>query len=105
MVTLNGTTSPTAQIIPAVSATATNPVTVPYPNTNQNLYYYGSLTGLCWVQNYHKVYTAYGGQIHAFTTNTTSLGPAGSEINNANITIQGTVLDVAYIDAETNSAD
>ena len=105
MVTLNGTTSPTAQIIPAVSATTTNPVTVPYPNTNQNLYYYGSLTGICWVQNYHKVYTAYGGQIHAFTTDTTSLGPAGSEINNANITIQGTVLDVAYIDAETNSAD
>ena len=105
MVTLNGTTAPTAQIIPAVSATATNPVTVPYPNTNQNLYYYGSLTGLCWVQNYHKVYTAYGGQIHAFYTNATSLGPAGTEINNANITIQGTVLDVAYMDAETNSAN
>ena len=105
MVTLNGTTAPTAQIIPAVSATATNPVTVPYPNTNQNLYYYGSLTGLCWVQNYHKVYTAYGGQIHAFYTNATALGPAGTEINNANITIQGTVLDVAYMDAATNSAN
>jgi hypothetical protein len=105
MVTLNGTTTPAAQIIPAVSATATNPVTVPYPNTNQNLYYYGSLTGICWVQGYHKVYTAYGGQIHAFYTNATTLGPAGTEINNTNITIQGTVLDVAYMDALTNSAN
>ena len=105
MVTLNGTTTPTAQIIPAVSATATNPVTVPYPNTNQNLYYYGDLTGICWVQGYHKVYTAYGGQIHAFYTDATSVGPAGSEINNYYITVQGTVLDVAYMDALTNSAD
>jgi hypothetical protein len=105
MVTLNGTNTPTAQIIPAVSATATNPVQVPYPNTNQNLFYYGDLTGICWVQGYHKVYTAYGGQIHAFYTDATTIGPAGTEINNTNITIQGTVLDVAYMDAETNSAD
>lgn len=82
----------TAQIIPNVtpgSATAT----VPYPNTNQNLYYYGDLTGLCWVQGFHKVYTAYGGQVHAFHTTD------GSEINNQFITVQGTALDVAYLDA------
>jgi len=82
----------TAQIIPNVtpgSATAT----VPYPNTNQNLYYYGDLTGLCWVQGFHKVYTAYGGQVHAFHT------ADGSEINNQFITVQGTALDVAYLDA------
>lgn len=68
-------------------------VTVPYPNTNQNLYYYGDLTGLCWVQGFHKVYTAYGGQVHAFNT------ADGSEINNQYITVQGTALDVAYLDA------
>ena len=83
----------------------TGAVEVPYPNTNQNLYYYGNLTGLCWVQNYHKVYTAYGGQIHAFYTDQTPIGPAGSEIDNFNVTVQGTALDVAYMDAETNSAN
>ncbi len=94
--------APTAAIVPAIvqsTAAATKPVQVPYPNTNQNYFYYGSLTGLCWVQNYHKVYTAYGGQIHAFNT------ADGSEIDNTNITIQGTVLDVAYMDALTNEAN
>jgi hypothetical protein len=116
MVTL-GSATPTAQIIPTVTQSATNPVTVPYPNTNQNQYYYGSLTGICWVQTFHKVYTAYGGQIHAFYTGIAANpvtegqdqnangGPAGSEIDNYNITVQGTVLDVAYMDAETNSAN
>jgi hypothetical protein len=116
MVTLGSTV--TAQVIPAVvqsTNSATAPVTVPYPNTNQNLAYYGDLTGLCWVQNYHKVFTAYGGQVHAFytggaitDTNDPAVGttpPAGSEINNYNFTIQGTVLDVAYMDALTNSAN
>lgn len=113
-----GTATPTAQIIPAVVQSNVPGVTavgVPYQNTNQNAYYYGSLTGLCWVQNYHKVFTAYGGQIHAFYTGGPitvnydpaqgTTPPAGSEIDNYNITIQGTVLDVAYMDAETNSAD
>ncbi len=89
----------TAAIVPAVTQGGSKPVPVLYPNTNQNAYYYGSLTGLCWVQNYHKVYTAYGGQIHAFKT------ADGSEINNTLITVQGTVLDVAYMDAVTNDAD
>jgi hypothetical protein len=98
MVTL-GSATPTAKIIPAVTQGGTTAVQVPYPNTDQNLYYYGSLTGICWVQGYNKVYTAYGGQIHAF--NTTD----GSERDNTNITVQGTVLDVAYMDALTNSAN
>ena len=103
----------TAQVIPNV--TPGGSTTVPYPNTNQNQYYYGDLTGICWVQQFHKVFTAYGGQIHAFYTGgaITTLGDpavgttpaAGSEINNSNITIQGTVLDVAYMDALTNSAN
>ena len=89
-------------------------VTVPYPNTDQNPYYYGSLTGICWVQSLHKVYSAYGGQIHGFYTggtlnDGTSLSgttpAAGTELDNTNITVQGTVFDVAFMDALTNSAN
>ncbi|WP_263379901.1 hypothetical protein [Granulicella paludicola] len=118
MVTLNGTSTPTAQIVPAVTQNTGTPasaVTVAYPNTDDNLYYYGSATGICWVQGFHKVFTAYGGQIHAFYTGGAITDPrdpgynttpaAGTEINNYNITIQGTVLDVAYMDALTNSAN
>jgi hypothetical protein len=113
MVTMGSGAVGTAQVIPNVTPGGTT--TVPYPNTNQNQYYYGDLTGICWVQNFHKVFTAYGGQIHAFYTGgaitdpndpaTGTTPPAGSEIDNSNITIQGTVLDVAYMDALTNSAN
>ncbi len=88
----------TASIVPAVDPTNAAS-SVPYPNTNQNQYYYGSLTGICWVQDFNKVYTAYGGQVHAFKT------VDGSEIDNSLITVQGTALDVAYMDALTNSAN
>jgi len=97
-VVLNGTTTPAASIVPAVNQNVAGS-RVPYPNNNQNLSYYGSLTGICWIQTFHKVYTAYGGQIHAFNT------ADGSEINNVNITVQGTALDVAYMDALTNTAN
>ena len=116
-----GTATPTATIIPQVvqsNISSVTPVTVPYPNTDQDMYYYGSLIGLCWVQDYYKVYTAYGGQLHGFYTGLNpnpilpveqlqdqNGGTPGSEINNINMTIQGTVNDVAYIDALTNSAD
>jgi hypothetical protein len=86
----------TVSIVPFVTQGSATAV-VPYPNTNQNQYYYGDLTGLCWVQNFHKVYTAYGGQVHAFNT------ADGSEINNVNIIVQGTALDVAYMDAVTDA--
>jgi hypothetical protein len=86
-----------ASIVPAVTQSASSPVTVLYPNTNQNQYYYGDLTGLCWVQGLHKVYTAYGGQVHAFNT------VDGSEINNTLITVQGIAMDVAYMDAVTDA--
>lgn len=88
----------TAAVLPAVDPSNSN-TSVPYPNANENKYYYGDLTGECWVQNQHKVYTAYGGQIHAFNT------ADGSEINNSLITVQGTALDVAYLDALTNDAN
>ena len=85
-----------ASIVPAVTPNAST-TTVAYPNANNNLYYYGDLTGLCWVQGLHKVYTAYGGQVHAFNT------VDGSEINNFFITVQGTALDVAYMDAVSDN--
>lgn len=86
-----------ATIVPAVTQGGSSPVAVGFPNTNQNQFYYGDLTGLCWVQSFHKVYTAYGGQVHAFNT------ADGSEIDNKNITVQGTALDVAYMDAITDA--
>ncbi|MFZ1942721.1 MAG: hypothetical protein WAU43_03840, partial [Acidobacteriaceae bacterium] len=72
---------------------------------------YGDLTGLCAILQWHKMYTAYGGQIHIYaTTNvgitTTTVGySAGSELNNRNATVQGTAYDVAYMDAITNASD
>ncbi len=83
-----------AAIVPNV--TPGGATTVPYPNENLDKYYYGSLTGICWVEGLNKVYTAYGGQVHAFNT------ADGSEIDNTNITVQGTANDVAYMDASTN---
>ncbi len=115
-----GTATPPAMIVPAVvqsNVSSVAPVVVPYINTDQNPYYYGSATGLCWVQNFYKVFTAYGGQIHAFYTGPNPApivetqaedengGTPGLEINNINMTVQGTVFDVAYMDAETDSAD
>jgi hypothetical protein len=83
-------------IVPFVTQGSATAV-VPFPNTNQNQYYYGDLTGLCWVQGFNKIYTAYGGQVHVFNT------VDGSEIDNKNVTVQGTALDVAYLDAITDA--
>jgi hypothetical protein len=91
-------TSNTAGIVPAAVVPGTAS-TVPYPNENLDQYYYGSLTGLCYVESLGKVYTAYGGQIHAFNT------VDGSEINNQFITVQGTAMDVSYMDASTNEVN
>jgi hypothetical protein len=90
--------SKAVSIVPNVNPQDPNS-SVPFPNANQNQWYYGDLTGLCWVQNLHKVYTAYGGQVHAFNT------ADGSEIDNSLITVQGTALDTAYMDAVTNDAN
>jgi len=91
------------QIVPNVTPGSATAV-VPYPNQNFNMYYYGSLTGLCWVQNFNKVYTAYGGQVHVFST---VLSPTGyaNEIDNEYVKVQGTALDVAYMDALSDDAD
>ena len=90
-------TNRSAGIVPAVTPGTTS--VVKFPNENLDQYYYGSLTGLCWVESLNKVYTAYGGQVHAFNT------ADGSEIDNTNLTVQGTALDVAYMDASTNVAN
>ena len=86
------------QIIPNVTPGSPTAI-VPYPNQNNNLYYYGSLTGICWVQNFNKVYTAYGGQVHIFST------VDGSEMDNEFVVVQGTALDVAYMDALSDGAN
>lgn len=72
---------------------------------------YGDLTGLCSITNWHKMYTAYGGQLHIYaTTNvgittTTPTYTAGTELYNGNVTVQGTAYDVAYMDAISNAAN
>jgi hypothetical protein len=72
---------------------------------------YGDLTGLCAILQWHKMYTAYGGQIHIYATTsqgitTSTVGySAGTELNNRNATVQGTAYDVAYMDAITNASD
>lgn len=73
--------------------------------------WYGDLTGLAAIIDWHKVYTAYGGQLHIYaTTNsgittTTKNYQAGTELFNGNVTVQGTAYDVAYMDAPSNAQD
>ncbi len=100
MVTL-GSATLAPKIMPAINqaATGVTAVTVPHPNQNNNQFYYGSLTGLCWVENFNKIYTAYGGQVHIFST------VDGSEKDNQYVTVQGTALDVAYMDASSDDAN
>jgi hypothetical protein len=85
-------------IVPNVTPGSATAV-LPHPNQNNDQYYYGSLTGICWVQNFGKVYTAYGGQVHVFNT------ADGSERDNQFVTVQGTALDVAYMDALSDGAN
>jgi hypothetical protein len=73
--------------------------------------WYGDLTGLCAILQWHKMYTAYGGQIHIYATTNVGITTgtvgysAGSELYNGNATVQGTAYDVAYMDAITNASD
>jgi hypothetical protein len=73
--------------------------------------WYGDLTGLCAIIDWHKMYTAYGGQLHIYATTdsgitTTTTGyQAGTELFNGNVTVQGTAFDVAYMDAPSNAQD
>jgi hypothetical protein len=59
--------------------------------------YLGDATGIAAVTGLGKVYTAEGGQIYIFSTTDMS------ELNNSNVTVTGTALDVAYMDATTDN--
>ncbi|MHB8303505.1 MAG: hypothetical protein ACYDC6_11805 [Acidobacteriaceae bacterium] len=74
--------------------------------------WYGDLTGLCAILEWHKMYTAYGGQLHIYATTNigiTTFGTqpyqAGSELYNGDVTVHGTAFDVAYMDAPSNAGD
>ncbi|HUB19308.1 MAG TPA: hypothetical protein VL990_11785, partial [Acidobacteriaceae bacterium] len=53
-------------------------------------------TGIADVEGLHKVYTTEGGQIYIY--NTTQM----TELDNSNVTIAGTAIDCAYMDAGTD---
>lgn len=55
--------------------------------------YKGDGTGIADVEGLHKVYTTEGGQIYIY--NTTQM----TELDNSNVTIAGTAIDCAYMDA------
>lgn len=57
----------------------------------------GDATGIAAVTGLHKMYTAEGGQVHIYSTKDMS------ELNNTNVTVTGTAIDVAYMDALTDS--
>lgn len=58
--------------------------------------YQGDGTGIAAVTGLHKVYTAEGGQVYIYkTTNMAAL-------DNTNVTLAGTVIDVAYMDATSD---
>ncbi len=59
--------------------------------------YLGDATGIAAVTGLHKIYTAEGGQVYIFSTTDMS------ELNNANVTVSGTAIDVAYMDATSDS--
>jgi hypothetical protein len=58
--------------------------------------YKGSATGIAAVTGLNKVYTAEGGQVYIYSTTN------GSELDNTNVTVQGTATDVAYMDAASD---
>lgn len=59
--------------------------------------YKGDATGIAAVTNFDKVYTAEGGQVYIYSTKDMS------QLDNTNVTVAGTVTDVAYMDGETDA--
>jgi hypothetical protein len=59
--------------------------------------YKGDGTGIAALTGLHKMYTAEGGQVYIYATTD------GSALDNTNVTVQGTVVDVAYMDAPDDS--
>jgi hypothetical protein len=58
--------------------------------------YKGDGTGVAAVTGLHKVYTAEGGQVYIYSTTN------GAALDNSNVTVAATVVDVAYMDAPTD---
>jgi hypothetical protein len=58
--------------------------------------YIGNLTGIANVEGLHKIYVGEGGQVHIY--NTTNF----AELDNTNVTVTGTVSDVAYMDGSSD---
>lgn len=58
--------------------------------------YKGDATGIAAVTGLNKVYTAEGGQVYIYNT------ADGSERDNSNVTVAGTAIDVAYMDATSD---
>jgi hypothetical protein len=80
--------------------------TVPYGcltmfNTSTNAAtldaYKGDATGIAAITGLNKVYTAEGGQVYIYST------ADMSELNNSNVTVQGTATAVAYMDAGSDA--
>lgn len=59
--------------------------------------YIGDLTGIADVEGLHKIYVGEGGQVHIYKTTDFS------ELDNTNVTVTGTVSDVAYMDGSSDS--
>jgi hypothetical protein len=59
--------------------------------------YLGDGTGIADVEGLHKVYTTEGGQIYIYSTVPGSNGIVA--LDNSNVTIAGTAIDCAYMDA------
>ena len=68
--------------------TSTNKVTVDR--------YIGDLTGIANVEGLHKIYVGEGGQVHIYRTTDFT------ELDNTNVTVTGTVSDVAYMDGSSD---
>ncbi len=59
--------------------------------------YKGDGTGIAAVSGLHKVYTTEGGQVYIYSTGTMTA------LDNSNVTLAGTAIDVAYMDAGTDA--
>jgi hypothetical protein len=56
----------------------------------------GDLTGIADVEGLHKVYVGEGGQVHIYRTTDFA------ELDNSQVTVTGTVSDVAYMDGSSD---
>jgi len=59
--------------------------------------YQGDGTGIAGVEGLHKVYTTEGGQVYIYRTTNMA------QLDNTNVTIAGTAIDCAYMDATTDN--